>query len=522
MFVPEQPAGAPLQDHHFRTDYLLNDLKGRTVRGGAVTVTTQGLKFVLQTMSTVVMARLLLPEDFGLVAMVFALIGFVLLFKELGLSTATVQRPEITHEQVNGLFWINVLLGLAVMAVLAALSPAIAWFYGRPELLFITIGFAAMAPISSFGTQHSALLRRQMRFTSLAVRDLAALALGAAAGITAAWLGARYWALVIMPAVSATTSVIAVWLASGWRPSRPKLGTQVRPLLRFGIHVSAANFLSHIALNLDSVLLGYFYGPASLGIYSRAQHLLKTPLQQMLAPIMDVATPALCRVAPDGQRFNRAVCQLLRNVTLFTTLFVTLLMPTSDWVVRILLGPGWEESAQIFAVLALFGFIQPSAAMLSKSLVTYGRPGSLVKWRLFSVPVSTLGIIGGLPWGPMGIAAAYTATNLVILVPLLLWYVSKKTSVVFTDALKAVAPLVLVGATVCSCLFLVRLTVTFSSMYVGLATCVAIGSVLYAALLMALPFGREAVASVLDLALPHSRFNAAWAAFRARAKARRE
>jgi PST family polysaccharide transporter len=424
------------------------------------------------------------------------------LFKDLGLSTATVQWREITHEQVNGLFWINVGLGFIVMGALAALSPAIAWFYGRPELLLVTIGFAAMAPISSFGAQHSALLKRQMKFTSLAIRDLAALTLGIVAGITAAWFGARYWALVIMQAVSATVAVIAVWLGSGWRPSRPKVGKEVRPLLRFGAHLSAANCLSYMAQNLDSVLLGYFFGPASLGIYNRAQHLLRVPLRQMMSPVMSVATPALCRLASDGQRFSRAVCQLLRNTALFSTLLVTILMPLSDWVVRVLLGPGWEESARIFAVLALFGFIQPAASVLATSLVAWGKPESLFRWRMFAVPLTIAGILGGLPWGPMGIAVAFAASSLLIRVPLLLWYVSRNTPLAFFDALKSIAPFVVIGAAVCSTLFLVRLAVPFSSLYTGLAACVIIGLVLYVSALMTVPFGRETVASVLKLALP--------------------
>ncbi len=152
------------QNNFFDTEYLKADLKGRSVRGGAVTMAAQGIKFFLQIGSTVVLARLLTPEDFGLIAMVTAVTGFVMMFKDMGLSMATVQRAEIDHAQISTLFWINVVLSLAFMLLTATLAPAIAWFYSEPRLTWITLALAGAFIFSGFTVQHQALLRRQMNF----------------------------------------------------------------------------------------------------------------------------------------------------------------------------------------------------------------------------------------------------------------------------------------------------------------------------------------------------------------------
>jgi uncharacterized membrane protein len=161
-----------------RIDHLKADLRGRSVRGGILTVIGQGVGFILQIISTVVLARLLTPADYGLVAMVAAVSGLVQIFADAGLSQATIQRPEVNHRQVSTLFWINVGFSFLLMVVLSALAPALAWFYGEPRVALITLVVAGTFLFGGLTVQHDALLRRQMRFFSLTVRDIAASVVG--------------------------------------------------------------------------------------------------------------------------------------------------------------------------------------------------------------------------------------------------------------------------------------------------------------------------------------------------------
>src|SRR5579872_569550 len=155
------------------TEHLYKDLKGRSVRGGVLTLVSQGAQFVVQTISTVVLARLLTPADYGLVAMVTTITGLAQAFADLGLSEATIQREDISHDQVSNLFWINVGIGLALMVITVGLAPALAWFYREPRLKNIALVVSLTFLIGGLRVQHTALLKRRMQFVSLAARDVA-------------------------------------------------------------------------------------------------------------------------------------------------------------------------------------------------------------------------------------------------------------------------------------------------------------------------------------------------------------
>jgi len=263
-------------------------LKRAAVRGWAVTMTGQGAKFVIQLGSTAVIARQLSPTDYGLVAMVTSLLGFITLFKDLGLSQAAIQRQTISPAQVSGLFWINVAVGLFFAALIALAAPLIGRFYGQPELVWITLAFAAMAPVTALGAQHSTMLQRNLQYTSLAIRDFAASLGGAVAGIVAALHGYGYWSLVIMQGASTLLSTVTLWWQSDWHPGLPRISSDLKPLLKFGSTVTLSNVLGFLMNGLDSVLLGYFVGPVGLGVYNRAQNTLSRPMQQLIITVHSV------------------------------------------------------------------------------------------------------------------------------------------------------------------------------------------------------------------------------------------
>ena len=283
----------------FFNDVDLSDLRKKSIRGGAISIGNQALKFLLRAGSTVVMARLLTPSDFGLVAMVSSFIGFVTMFRDFGLSIATIQKQSITEDQLTGLFWVNVLLGLIAMTVCFACAPIIGFFYGEPRAQSITIAFGGIAIISSLGAQHSAVLERQMRFGTLAARDLSALLVGVICGIISAFFGLRFWALIIMQAANTISGTIFLWLKSGWRPGFPKRAAGLRKLLEFGGAQTICSMLAFANHNMDNILIDKFLGGAAVGFYSKAQALLNTPLAQILPPVMKVSTPMFSRLIID-------------------------------------------------------------------------------------------------------------------------------------------------------------------------------------------------------------------------------
>lgn len=266
-----EPAADPAE--HFRIDHLKADLKGQSIRGGAITIGAQACKFVLQLGVNVVVTRLLTPQDYGLLAMVNSVTGIVHLFKDLGLSTATVQKAEINHGQISTLFWVNMALSATGALLTAAIAPVIAWFYGEPRLIGITLVLSLAIFLSGLTVQHSALLTRQMRFAALAIADITSILVAITTAIVLALYGAGYWALVLMQLALMITYVVAVWVMCSWRPGPPVRHSGVRSMLAFGGNVTGFSFLHYLAQNLDNVLIGRYAGAQQLGVYAKASTL---------------------------------------------------------------------------------------------------------------------------------------------------------------------------------------------------------------------------------------------------------
>src|SRR6266496_3466288 len=186
--TPTSPRG----EQYFRTDHLRINLGGRAARGGVIAIASQGLKFFITIAATSVMARLLTPQDYGLIGMAAFVTGFVSMYKDLGLSAATIQKSEISSAQISTLFWINVVLSLGITLLTAALAPLVAWFYGEPRLTWITVVTSSGFLISGLAVQHEALLKRQMRYFALAAIGLTSVIIGYVVGITMAWYGYSY------------------------------------------------------------------------------------------------------------------------------------------------------------------------------------------------------------------------------------------------------------------------------------------------------------------------------------------
>lgn len=439
----ELRAGGEGSSKHLRTDHLLKDLKGRAVRGGAVTASGQVAKLVLQMGSTMVLARLLVPADFGLIQMVSVCIGFVAMFKDAGLSMATVQRQEISQAQVSTLFWINLGLSISVMLVTAALAPVLAWFYNEPRLVKITLALAASFLFGGLTVQHQALLRRQMRFKALAVIEVLTLIVSILTAITMAWFGCGYWSLVGMSIASSIANCILVWIFSGWRPGLPVRGCGVRSLLKFGGYLTGFNTINYLSRNLDNFLVGWWWGPVALGFYSKAYSLLIQPVRQVNAPLSSVMAPTLSRLhGTDSDRFRRTSLKLFRIMALVSSPVAALVAVFSEDAVRIILGSQWTEAVPIVRWLSVICIIQMIFNQSGNVFTAQNRADLLFKSGVLNSTAACLSFLAGLRWGPVGVAAAYTLSGIFVRTPILMYYLAKTGCFRQRDLYAAVAPIV--------------------------------------------------------------------------------
>ena len=233
------------------------------------------------------------------------MMGFLRVFKDARLSTATVQREGITHAQVSNLFWINVAVSGATGLIFAAGAPIIAWFYHEPRLVPITLVLSTTFILSGLTVQHTALLNRQMRFKALALIQVGAMLIGIAIGIGMACLKYSYWALVGGNVATVAATVVLTWVAIPWRPQAPARQSGVWPLVSFGANLATGDFICSFARGADGLLVGRFYGPDSVGLYTRAGALLNSPIQQFIGPLNSVFVPALSRVQTQPERYRR-------------------------------------------------------------------------------------------------------------------------------------------------------------------------------------------------------------------------
>ncbi|MGJ7442265.1 lipopolysaccharide biosynthesis protein [Aquipuribacter sp. MA13-6] len=411
---------------------------GRSARGIAWNVGTQGLSYALRLASIPILARLLTPDDYGLVAIVTAITGLVTVVGTLGISEAVIQRKTINHAQSSTLFWLNVLFGIVLMLLAMAFAPLIALAFDRDELLLITVVSATSFAVAGLGVQHQALLMRRLMHRQVALRQLISVVAGIVASVIAALVGAGYWSLIIQVLVQTAVGVLLSWTAMPWRPGLPHRRTGIGSMLKFGGGVSSFHLINYVGRNSDAVIIGAFLGAPQVGIYSRAYNLLNAPLEQVLQPVANVMRPTMGALWGDDERYRRYYLTVLSGIAYVCMPLVLVLVVLAEAVVAIMLGPQWSESVEVFRWLSVAGLFTVVGYTNGWLYATSDRAWQWARWALFSRPVVIAGYFVGLPWGLVGIAMTQAAISLV-LAPLGLYLAGRGTPVRLRDIVKAVA-----------------------------------------------------------------------------------
>lgn len=421
-------------DQHLDTEHLRQNLSQRALSGGAITGIAQGFKFLLNLASAVILARLLSPPEFGLVAIVGALMSILRVFREGGLSTATIQRENITQVQVSNLFWINLSLGGLLTLICAACAPLIGWFYRDDRLIGITLFLALTFAINGLAVQHLALLNRQMRFIAIAVIDIGSIAGGLIVGVVMALSGYGYWSLVGMQVATAVIETSLTWIASSWRPSWFRRGQEMGSLLKFGAALTVAILLRRIAQGIDVLLLGRFAGAVSTGLYSRAQVLLQRPLDQLVGPFDAVFVPLMSRLQSDAARYRSVFITGSRIIALASFPFAGLALGTSKPLVLTLLGEKWAEVVPIYACFAISALHLPISSTVQWLLTTQGRTKDLMYIGVLQPVFAVISVLAGLPFGAVGVALSFSLVSQFIRVPVI-YYIAGKSGPIRTGDL---------------------------------------------------------------------------------------
>lgn len=463
-------------------------MKQRAIRGGIITSVSQVIMFVLRLASIMVLARLLIPEHFGLIGMVTALTVFIERFEDLGLGDAVVQRKEISHEQVSTLFWLNISICFLIAFMVAVCAKAIAWFYNDQRLIWITVALASNFIFSGFSIQHMALIRRRMRFDHFALIRILSTTFGLAVAIIMAILEYGYWALVWKEISRSLTVTVLAWLFCPWRPSSPVHNADVKSMLKFGGNVTGYNILYYLSNNLDSILLGKFFGAVPVGLYSRARQLSAIPMGPLLEPMQYVSLPALSALQNDPVKYLNYYEKMLSVLCFLYMPIIVYIVIYSHPIVYMALGSQWMDTIPIFRLLALSAFVSPIVVILGLIMVSTGQSRRYFCWGLFTSLSTIMAFVVGINWGAIGLAAFWSVSTMANLI-FSLFFVFKGSPVSVASTLKGIYRPAIASIGMGIILLLTYPSLSLFHIALQISLSVLLGSLIYLFILLLFPGG---------------------------------
>lgn len=379
--------------------------KGMRSIGGA-----QAGQLALQIVSVAALARLLTPDEFGLFAMVTLVIGVAELFRDMGLSNAAVQAPEMSMGLRSNLFWANTGVGALLTVLVAASAPLIAAIYDRQELIPITIALAPTFLLSGLSTQYRVHLIRELRFGTLAAISMITPIAALVVAVTAALSGLGVWAIVIQSLASAVLTFTLLLFTCRWLPGRPSRATGIRGMLRLGGVFLASSLLTYVRMSVDSFIIGHQFGAEALGLYNRSVQVIRTPIRQLQQPFSSVVIPMAARLRDSDAAFMASLREFQPLMGYGVCVIAGLVAAAPQDVVLLVLGDQWLRAAPVLAVVAVSSAVAAASSPVAWLYTARGMGTALLCYTVFTT-VLTIGLIlAGATFGPVGAASGYLAS----------------------------------------------------------------------------------------------------------------
>ncbi|MFN2168031.1 MAG: MOP flippase family protein, partial [Anaerolineae bacterium] len=393
-----------------------HDLKDKTVTGVLWNTVARAGQQAMQFGLSVILARLLLPDDFGAVGMVMVIVTFMSMAVDAGFAPALVQRTHISESHLDSVFWFNVVTGVALCGLFFAGAPLVAAFYREPSLAAMTRGLSAVFVLSAAGLVPAALMQRRLQFHLVARISLIATFVSGVTGVVLAFLGAGVWSLVVMYLASFGISTVLNLLFSGWHPGRAFRLSSLRELWGFSGNVLGFNFVNYWARNADNLLVGKYLGPAALGFYSRAYGLMLMPITQVIGVISNVMLAALSTIQQDRARVKSIFLRAVGLISLLVFPMMIGLLVVAEPFVRALFGENWAGMIPTVQILALVGVMQALSNPTGWLYLSQGRTDWYFRWGVVRAVVLVGAIVLGVVLGTIeAVAACYAVANLLLL-----------------------------------------------------------------------------------------------------------
>jgi PST family polysaccharide transporter len=371
----------------------------------------QALRQAIQVVASIALARLLTPDDFGLLGMTLIFMGVAQLFADFGIGAAIVQSRQVDRIVLSSCFWANAGAAILVSLLLALASPFAGAFYGDPRVVPILLVLSSSLVLSGIIVVPRATLLRDMAFAQVAKAQVVGSLAGAVVAVMMAWLGLGVWSLVMQPIVGSAVTMVLVMAYAGWLPHLEFSWHRIRNLAGFSAGVLGSDLLNFANRNADNLLVGKFLGSGQLGYYSMAYQLMLYPLSQVSSVIVKVLFPALSRMQDDTLRLRQAYVRSISAIAFITFPMMIGLFAVSRDFVSVVFGEKWLAMLPVLDILCWVGMMQSIGTTLGTIYLSTGRIRTAFLLTLCSTPIFILSFVIGLRWGITGVALGYAIAS---------------------------------------------------------------------------------------------------------------
>lgn len=389
-----------------------DNLRSKAVQGISWSFAGQMVKQSFQFVFNVILARLLSPAEFGLVAMANVFVYFLLIFSDLGISSALIQKKNVTESHWSSAFWLNFALGLILTVLFVFLSPAIAHFYNHPELENILMVLSVNFVLSSLTMIQQSILTRNLDFYALMVRDIGSVVISGLLAIYLAFKGWGVWSLVIQLLIATTVNNIFLWCSSQWRPKFIFSLTAIKDFFSFSSNLTCFQTLNYFARNLDQLLIGKFLGSQELGYYSLAYKLMMLPLQNISWVLVKVMFPVFSKVQDDKVRLGRAFLKMLKAISIISFPIMMLFFALGPELIRTVYGPKWSLAGDIVRILSFCGMFQSVGTIAGLVYQSIGKTDLQLRMGILDTAITFLTLFFCVRYGLFGVALGYTTMSI--------------------------------------------------------------------------------------------------------------
>ncbi len=379
--------------------------------GAAWTVVGQISRQVISLVTLAILARILSPGDFGLIAMGYTVKALAYVFASVGMGSAIIQRKELDEDHLSTAYWTSFFAGMLITAVVVGVSPLVASFFNRPELTSITAVSAFTFALGGISSTHRDLLERKMKFKHISIIDFFDVCGGSAVAILMALKGMGYWSLVVREMAGALFKIPLYWFASGWRPHLIFRKHCFKNLFGFSSYVLMSNFLNYFNRNADNIIIGKFLGATLLGYYDLAYNFMLKPLQYVSFTMAKPLFPALSKIQEDKERVRAIYLRTIKTISLLTFPMMAGLFLVAPEAILFVYGPKWKAVVPILQIFCFIGAMQSIVTTVGTIYMSQGRSDLMFKMTLIISPFVWLSFIIGVQWGIMGVAVCYAIVN---------------------------------------------------------------------------------------------------------------